>query len=797
MLGRLLGWLLEVEDAGSVSYFEWYLRHPWPRVIALVLVLAALGYVTWIYRRERGLTRARRVVLGAFRGLLYALIVVMLFEPVLGMEMRVKLRRSILVLLDRSESMAMHDRRSGRTQLAEAALALGKVPFDQPSKPLSARDRAEAANASRIELAKGIITRAGLDVLGELGRDHKVRYFCFGERLEPASGEGEALAESLHRVEATAKATRLGTAVEEAVSRYSGQPVAGILILTDGASNGGIDPLEVARRMRERNIPLFPLGIGLPDPPDLRIGTVSVHDTVLLNDTVPVHVQIESTGYANRSVEVTLKLDGQRVARADVLLTGRPQFVQLEFAPERETGSAKLEVELTALPGESSTDNNRYARPIRVIDEKIRVLYVEGKPRWEYRYLRRVLLRDESLDVKFLMTEGDRDLAKVHDRYLATFPEEASKAFGFDLVILGDVPATYFTPAQLERMEQLVNERGGSLLMLAGERHAPSSYYQTAVAPVLPVEIHPAGREPIGDALHPVLTDEGAKSAVVALDADPKRNAALWRLVKPMWSVPALKRTKPGAHVLLTLPDAARRTEPYPLVAWQRYGSGKALFVGTDQLWRLRLKRGDTHHLHFWGQVIRFLTISRLLTGGKPVSIETPRTQYRTGEHVQILANVLTETYEPVTAPSYRVRVERVEPQPDSAELALGPVKGATGGLYQGFFTPEAEGRYRIRVLPEDAERANPPVEFNVTTATLEQLEPAMQQARLEKMAELSGGRYFAVRDLPALPDALSQELRTAVVRRERELWDLPLIFVVLLACAGAEWFLRRRYDLI
>ena len=792
----MLDWVLNIDDAGSVSHFEWALRSAWPRIVVLLMVVAALAYATWIYRRERVLSTARRIVLGACRALCYAVLVLMLFEPVLGLEMRVELRRSLLVLMDCSESMEIHDRRSTRKQLEDAALALGKVPFEAPSQTLSAKDRAEVANASRMDLAKGILDHPTLETLRDLGLTHKVRYFCFGERLEPTSGEGEVLADSLRRIAATAKATRLGSAIEVAVSRYAGQPVAGILVLTDGASNGGVDPLEVARRLRERRIPLFTVGLGLPNPPDVRVETVSVHDTVLLKDTVSVYVQVASTGYANRTVDLTLKLDGERVARERVLLTDKTQFVELQFTPDRKTGSAKLAVEIEGLPGESSTDNNRVEKTIRVIDEKIRVLYVEGKPRWEYRYLRRVLLRDPSLDVKFLMTEGDRDLAKAHDRYLATFPEEASKAFAFDLVILGDVPADYFTPAQLERMEQLVRERGGSLLMLAGERHAPQSYLDTPIAAVLPVKLHPAGREAIAGSIHPVLTDAGKKSTVVALDADPDTNAGLWRLVKPLYSVPALEGKKPAATVLLTLGDAGRRTEPYPLVAWHRYGSGKALFVGTDHLWRLRFKRGDIHHLHFWGQAIRFLTLSRLLGENKQIRLETPRRSYRTGEHVHILANVLTETYDRVTAPTYTIRIERLEPQAGTQELTLEPVKGAGGGLYQGFFTPEAEGQYRLRVRPEDAERANT-VDFTVATTPLEQLEPAMQQARLEKMAELSGGRYFTVRDLPSLPDAITGEQRTAVVRREKELWDLPLIFVVLLACLGLEWFLRRRYDLI
>ena len=790
MLTRLLG----LEQVGPVTYFEWFLRSPLARWVLLPLLLVAVGFAAWLYWRETALSRGKRVALGVVRGVLFALVLVLLFEPVFGVEMLVKLRRSVLVLVDASESMNIRDARASDRDVQEAAMALGEIPFGEGTLALTAEVRARAARASRIELAKGILANPNLEVFKRLAENYRIRYFSFGERVEPASGEGEELAAALRGIAATGKSTRLGSAIEDVVARYSGQPIAAIVVLTDGASNEGIEPLEVARRMGERGIPIFPVGIGLPNPPDVRLEGLVLQDNVFAKDKVPVRFRVASQGYTNRSVEVVLRVNGVEADKRSVTLGAEPQFAELTFVAPDDARSLKVELECSALPGEVASENNRLERTVRVIGEKIKVLYVEGKPRWEYRYLRAVLLRDQRLDVKFLLTQGDRDLARASERYLERFPDVAKEAFVFDLVILGDVAASYFTPAQFARMEELVRERGGSFLLLAGQFNALAGYLGTPVADMLPVKLQAAGWEQVDDSVHPVVTSKGDEMTVVWLEVPRERNAALWALVRPLYQVPVLDGAKPAATVLATLSDAPRRREPYPLIAWQRYGRGKVMFVGTDQLWRLRFKRGDKYHARFWGQVIRFLTLSRLLGENKRIQLETGRRTFRTGDRVQVFANVLDESYQPVSLPSYTIYVGR-QGESETTMVRLEPVREVPG-LYQGYFTPREEGHYVVRTGPADRDASNQ-LDLEVVTTPLEMLQPAMQEDLLRKMAELSGGEYLGIRDLPTLPDHVKGEVRTAVVRREKPLWDLPLVFVVVLLCAGTEWFFRRKHDLI
>ncbi|MBM4032504.1 MAG: VWA domain-containing protein [Planctomycetes bacterium] len=788
--------LLGLEEVGPVTYFEWFLRHPWPSIVVLLCILAAAAFAARLYWRESAVSRGRRAFLGVFRAVVYAIIIVLLFEPVFGIEMSVKLRQSFVVLLDCSESMAIADARRKERELEEAAMALGKLPFEKGVQVMDAKTRAEASAVRRIDLAKGILDNPHLDLFKKLEQNYRLRYFSFAADLVPASGEGDELAASLRKVAANGKSTRIGTAVEEAVARYGGQPIAGVLLLTDGASNEGIEPLEVARKMKDSGIPVFPVGIGVPDPPDVRLEGLIVQETVFAKDRVPVRFRVTSKGFTNRRLDVVVTVNGKEIARKDVVLTGEPQFEELSFLPDEGQTALKLEVAATPLPGEVVADNNKLSQNIRVIDEKIKVLYVEGKPRWEYRYLRAVLMRDHRLDVKFLMTQGDRDLAKAApERYLDRFPEIAGEAFVWDLVILGDVPANYFTPAQLNRIEELVRARGGSLLVLPGFQNPLTTYLGSPVEGIMPVRLQPEGWESVEETVYPTPTTKGDEMTVVTLEVPEERNTARWAYVRPIYQVPAIAGAKPGATVLATLSDAPRRREPYPLVCWQRYGRGKSMFVGSDQLWRLRFKLGDKYHARFWGQVIQFLTLSRLLGENKRIQIETGRREFRTGERVPIYANVLSEAFEPVNLSNYSISVERPEGKAETTTVKLEPVKDVPG-FYQGFFTPEVEGRYVLRSAPADRDYSNN-VELQVATTPLEQLEPAMQEDSLRKLGELSGGSYLTIGQLPKLADMLQQEAQTTIVRREKELWDLPFIFIVVLLCAATEWFFRRRYDLI
>jgi len=317
----------------------------------------------------------------------------------------------------------------------------------------------------------------------------------------------------------------------------------------------------------------------------------------------------------------------------------------------------------------------------------------------------------------------------------------------------------------------------------------------------------------VSEGSYPLATERGRES-FAALEPDARANRAVWSLVKHMWRVPRLGRdnrmAKPAANVMLELPVAGDEdnSENYPLVAWHYAGTGKVMFVGTDQLWRLRFKLGDHYHARFWGQAIQFLTLSRLLGENKRIRLETDRVKVRAGERVQIHANVLSETYDPVKATSYTIRADRVSLkagatatapakasviEPDTVELKAVP---KVAGLFEGAFTPKREGTYRLTAGGKDSRYSNF-VDIVVAESNLEQQEPALQAALLRKMAKRSGGQLLSVRQLPALPGLLEGKERTIIRRDEQNLWDYWPTYALLIACVAVEWFLRRRYHLV
>jgi uncharacterized membrane protein len=387
----------------------------------------------------------------------------------------------------------------------------------------------------------------------------------------------------------------------------------------------------------------------------------------------------------------------------------------------------------------------------------------------------------------------------------------------YDLVILGDVSASFFTNDQVRWMEELVKGRelgedenssslvggGGSLLMLGGQVASPSSYFNTPIADVLPVKMDSTSRQWYHGSSYPVVTPDGLESSVVSLHPEKETNDRIWRMVSPMGYINGLT-PKPGATVLLSRSGNDPTAQPYPLVAWQRYGKGKSMYVGTDDLWRLRREVGDQFHARFWGQAIQFLALSRKLGQNKQVTLETSRKQYSTGERIELFANVLTENFDPVDSDSYSVLLDKNGSGDYPVEVILDPVPG-TPGLYGKSILATEAGSYALKAEDGDALKANV-VEFEVDRLSLEQRETSMRDDLADQLASLTGGNRLgdfsgedsggpSVSDLAGLlPGKLPKALP---VEREKPLWDLPVIFLILVFLTGLEWYLRRRENLV
>ncbi|MCH2064467.1 MAG: hypothetical protein MK194_12150 [Roseibacillus sp.] len=798
MLKKLLG----LDSSQEVDKIELAFRGG--LLFGLILVVAAIAFAVFLYRREQLVPRNRRIAMTILQAAALLTLIVVVMQPFAKIRMTKESKRSMIVMLDTSRSMAIEDPRTSAEDVEEAAKALGKIPLDRKLGGDDAQVvKQDLGSARRIDLARAALNHDEMNLLDQLEDRYDLRFFTFDSQLRsedpraatPESSDGgDATAAPLPVAEG--ESSQIGNAIEDAVDRFSGQPLAGAMVISDFAWVEGKDPVNVARRLKERRVPLYTVPVGLPAPPDIHVRGVIAPEVVFKGDRVPLRVKIESRGFAGKPVQLYFRVNDDEKETKQITLKNGVQFEEFMFIPESESGTLDLNFDIKLQEGEITEVNNATSHQVRILDEKIKVLYIEGMPRWEYRYLRWVLLRDPRLQVQFLMTQGDPALAASSPLHIGRFPEDPKEALKYDLIILGDVPSSFFNTGQTQLIERLIRERGGSLLMLAGPMAAPSTYRDNPIGDLLPINIGPGGYLNLGINVSPEVTEDGHKSLATSLSLAPDVSARIWSHVKPMYSLPQLAGSKSGATVLLRLPKANEADVDYPLVAWHRYGTGKSLFVATEDLWRMRLEVGDRYHARFWGQTIQFLTLSRLLGANKQISIETDRNSYSAGDQIRVFANVLTESFEPVDGPSYEVVLEEKD-NPDSATTIEMTQVESTPGLYSGSYLAGKDGKYEFRAQPQDAEISNT-AEFSIKTVDIEDRETSMQADVARQAAEISGGRQLSLAGLGEFATNLPpEEALNNTVKIERELWDTPLWFLLVVAFAGAEWYLRRKDNLV
>ncbi|MEM7397253.1 MAG: hypothetical protein AAF492_33455, partial [Verrucomicrobiota bacterium] len=303
-----------------------------------------------------------------------------------------------------------------------------------------------------------------------------------------------------------------------------------IVLLTDGIDTASRRSESAINDLGEYGIPVYPIPMGLADPDDVSIRTVVIQDVAFSGDKVPVRVQIKSRGYEKRLATLSVKLKGRTVSRKSISLEGGLQFEDIFFHVDiYEKEAAKVEVAIEPFEDEATAENNTVERSVSVVNEKINILCIEGSARWEYRYLRAMLKRDPRFKTTFIATRAKPGIAKSSSEYITRFPELREEAFKYDLVILGDVDAEFFTGEELGLLEELIRDRGGSLLVLCGSRFTPTSYGGTVIEKMMPVAFD-AGVdwEDVDDSVYPVLTPEGHSSLVMTLETDKEKKDRIW-----------------------------------------------------------------------------------------------------------------------------------------------------------------------------------------------------------------------------------------------------------------------------
>ena len=793
----MISWFLNIFQAERLMW-----ARPIPTAAVVAAFVAVVVLTVYLYRRRAGLTTRVRIMLAVFRLVVLCLVVAALLEPTALVRRTVTSKPRLSVMIDISESMSVKDPRIKPADLVEAARALDILPssvaddVNRAFTAINAKQRQAIASASRLDLARSLMSKSQRAMFESLGDDFDVSYHAFGKKLHML-GDGESLtADSLDSLKAIETGTFISESLEAVASANRGGPLAGIVLLSDGLDTSSRGGESAIYDLGTRGIPVYSVPIGISDPDDVSIRNIITQEVAFKGDKVPVRVQIRSKGYEKRIADLTVLLNNIEVARRSISLDGGLQFEDIFFNVVGEKGAAKVEISISPFGDEATAENNLVKRSVRVANEKINVLCIEGRPRWEYRYLRAMLKRDRRINATFIATHAKPEMARSSSEYIARFPETREEAFKYHLVILGDVDSEFFTADAFARLEELIKDRGGSLLMLCGSRHAPTSYAGTPVERMLPVRFDPDGEwEDVDESVYPVLTPEGRSSLVMTLETDTEKNDRVWSRVAPLDRIPPLLAPKPGATVLATLSDSQARVDRYPLVAWQRYGTGKCMMMGTDRLWLLRFKTGDKYHWRVWSQCIQFLTLSRLMGEHKRIRLETDRATYPVGGQAMLYAHVLDDSFEPVTQSGFNITVTATNVSGGKPQRVTLRPDMENPGLYEGYFSPPRPGRYRMESTSSDRSISNT-TEFQVADIKPEMANTDMQIERMRRIAALSGGRCLSIPQLGELPSLLDREPHTTTVREERPLWDNWLVAFLLVILVGFEWIVRRRHDL-
>ncbi|MBI5388585.1 MAG: hypothetical protein HZA90_28310 [Verrucomicrobia bacterium] len=817
LLLKLIG--AKVPDAVSVTSTSLAFRGGFQVASVVVLALALAALVWWLYRRSpQTLSPVRRYTLTALRVLFLALLLLILLRPVLALTVEGSVRRLLVMLIDDSASMQIKNPRLDADDRKRAAIAFGSLaPTNGLKQELPRAATNSLDSIARADLLKATLKNPKLDLLPRLEKEFDLVPFTFGQDLAElprrvtatnalarhAPRDATALAAQypwLDRLNPQAPVTALGDALRDLLVRERGQPLAGVFLVTDGANNSGSQPREIAGMFRQEGVPLYVYGLGITSPRDIIAANVFAPDVTFVKDEVPVTVRVRSQGLNGQTAKLKLLLNGNPVADRDLAFgPDGEQAVTLNFTPQMQ-GEFDLTAAIDPRPDEAVTDNNARTQRLKVIDTKIKVLMVEQSPRWEFRYLQAMLMRDRRIELKCVLLEGDPAIARgTNTPFLEQFPTRKDDLFKYDLVIYGDIDPRRLAASSLENLNELVSKFGGALVVVAGKKFVPSAYRRTALERLLPVELDTAAIEPAGDpvAEKPVrleLTASGRANAMLRLSDKEEESAAIWKQLPPIFWVAKVARAKPAAEVLLVDPDPLKETRfgKMPVVAFQHYGLGQVMFVGTDNTWRWRKNVGDAYYTTLWGQMMQRLSIQRLLGGSKRTQLTTDRQNYMTGERVTIYARLYTAGYEPVQEPAVKgVYGLRLGGAGRQAEVTLRPL-AEQPGLYRGEFIAPTPGQYQFFVEQD----LNTPLDFNVTEPKFELGETAMNESLLSEIATNTGGAFFREESLWKLPDTITARAEKVRSPLEVELWCSPLYFLLLLGVVTAEWVLRKRSQL-
>jgi len=764
--------------------FEFFFKYPrslyargqfsflgaWPKWMLVVLILAAAAGLAWLIRSRLAqaapvMQSWRAWVIWGLQTLLAAMILVLLWQPAITVAELKPQQNIIAVLVDDSKSMGVTE--DGATRQAQAVKAL----------------------------------RNG--VLDKLNRSFQTRLY----RVDDVP----ARIDKLDDLKPIAPSTRIGDSLKQLSEETSDLPIGALVLLSDGADNSGGVSADAISALRARHIPVHTIGFGREHAAhDVEIDDAVLAPRALADSRLAAKITFHQRGYAGSKINLTVR---DVTTGPGKMLASRPITLGPDGNLQTETllfdiggaGAKTLQIAAAPLPNEENTANNTVTRVVNVSSEKRRLLYMEGEPRWEYKFIRQAEQDDRMVQIVSIdrTSENKIYVQGVDDpKDLAGgFPSKAEDLFAYQGLIIGSVEAGYFNPGQQQIIREFVDRRGGGLLLLGGQfALADGGWNATNLIDLfpttLPLQAGTFHREldPMRGTTHTTaeLAPAGEDSIITRLVDDPAANDAKWKKLPYLMDYEDPGTPKPGATVLANMitPEGKK----LPLLITENFGRGRTAIMATGGSWRwqMSLPLGDTAHDLFWQQLLRWVVSD---TPGH-VFASVPAQMLLDNGAVTITAEVRDPQYNP--APDAKVEAHILGPSGVTALVEMAPVPDNPGQFQAAWSAPKV-GAYLTEVTAQRAgkELGRDVLTFQRMDGVAENFHTEQNRDLLERLATQTGGQYWKPADLNKLAGAIPYSEAGVTMRETRDLWDLPLVFLVLLLLRFSEWWLRRKWGIV
>ncbi len=725
----------------------------WALFAGMIAAAAVLAILIWgrCAKLATAVRGGRAITLWLMQSAMLALLLLLLWEPAISVTMLKPQQNIVAVVVDDSASMSLDESGSSREEQAVKLLNSG--------------------------------------LLDRLRKRFQVRLYRLGNgvnRIQDTKG--------LQAVEAS---TQLGKGLRQLADEAATLPIGAVVLVSDGADNSGGADLDTLAEIRRRRLPVNTIGIGREQiSNDVELDGLDVPAKALVGSRLRAQVTIRQNGFRGKQAKLVLTGGGAIVATRDIKLKDGPEQVEtIEFSAGK-AGVENIQARLDPMPSEENARNNQLTRVLSVDDRKRRILYVEGEPRWEYKFLRRAAEDDPALEIVSMVRTTQN---KIYRQGIANptdladgFPSKAEDLFEYQGIVLGSVEAAFFTTTQQQMIKDFVDRRGGGLLFEGGRwALSDGGYNVPPFAELLPVTLPPRKDTFQRNFVAAELTDAGKNSLICRIEDDPEKSVQHWEVLPYLANYQDPGTPKPGAVVLARVDASGKRP---PLLITENYGRGRTAVFATGGSWRWRMQQpvDDMSQQTFWRQLLRSMVSA---TPSHVVAI-APKAHLEDDGRIELRAEVRDKTYLPAGDAEVEARI--IGPDGSAQDVAMRP-EPLTQGIYAATWNAPEAGSYIAEVTAKrGAEQMGKDVlTFRREDGVAENFHREQNRELLEKLAEQTGGRYYNPADAKRLPEEISYSEAGITSREMKQLWNMPAVFLLILMLKSAEWLLRRKWGVV